>query len=339
MLDIRRDDMTEEHFERFAAQQHWDCTILPKTKLPVYLAKRKGKWISKFTATPEDIFCPHFWVLGTSSGTCWFMCRECFLQGTYRAMRKPGVPLIYTNHDDMMRDVMEWLDDASLGRAVLTDGERGDSLLYDPDTGVSQLLVSEFGKQKQKKFMRLTKSTNVEHILELPHNAQTIVTFSVNAPEAQRVFESDRSPSIEARYEAALLAQKAGYEVRFRYDPAIPIEGWRDCYRRTLEHLADLGAAPSVITLGTPRRFKAVEVAIKYWGLESMNLPVALIEDGSDGRLRLPFDLRVEFLGSLVEMVKEVFPSVKIGICKETKRLRTALGFTDKDEACNCTVA
>jgi len=331
-------DMSERNLNSFAAKHSWKFTILPKTGLPVYLATRKGKWISKFTATPEDVFCPHFWVLGTSGGTCWFMCRECFLQGTYRAMRKPGVPVVYTNYDAMMRELTQWLADASVGKAVLTDGERGDSLLYDPDTGISQMLIPAFGRQKQKKFMRLTKSANVEHILELPHNGQIIVTFSVNAPEAQRVFESERTPLMEARYKAAILAQEAGYEIRFRYDPAIPIAGWKDAYRRTLEHLAALGARPTVITLGTPRRFPAVDVAIKYWHLEHMKLPVRLVGDGSDGRLRLPFDLRVEFLGSLTEMAREIFPSAQVGLCKETRVLRGKLGFTDADMTCNCTV-
>lgn len=327
--------MYKKNFAEFTTKQGWRLTEMPNG-FQVYLAERKGKWIELFDRTPRGIFCPHFWVLAVSSGSCGYLCKDCFLRGTYRGMRDPRCPVLYTNLDDMQAEVEQWIDKTE-GPAVLNDGERGDSLLYDPWIGVSKRLIPLFGRQTEKRFLRVTKSCNVFHLLSLPHNRQTILSYSVNSLEAVALFEG-RTPPMQERFRAALAGQQAGYETRFRFDPAIPIQHWEGSYRRTFESVANLGLKPTVITFGTPRKFRAVDIANKLWGLKDMEISIELVKDGADGRLRLPEGLRADFLGKLIEMVIEVFPFTRIGLCKETVDLRQELGFDDTDVACNCTI-
>ena len=325
----------KKSFSRFADQQQWKLTMMPNG-LEVYLGKRKSKWIEYFDKTPEGIFCPHFHVLAASSGSCGLLCKGCYLRGTYRGMRDPSRPVLYTNLDDMQKEVEKWLN-SPIGLAVLNDGERGDSLLYDPWTKVGERLIPLFAKQVEKRFLRVTKSCNVYHLLDLDHKGKTILSYSVNCPEAAAIFEG-RTPPMQERFQAALSGQQAGYETRFRFDPAIPVLSWEDSYRRTFEAVANLGLKPTVITLGTPRKFRAVDIANKLWGLKDMEVGIELVKDGTDGRFRLPEELRADFLGRLIEMAREIFPFTKIGLCKETVDLRQKLGFDDTDIACNCTI-
>ena len=117
------------------------------------------------------------------------------------------------------------------GDRILQDG-----LALDPLTGYSRKMIPFFAQQKKAKLILLTKSTNVENLLDLDHQGHTIVSWSLNPTEISTAFESNL-PLPGERIEAMRRCADAGYPIRAVIMPIIPIEGWRDIYTRFLARL------------------------------------------------------------------------------------------------------
>ena len=97
----------------------------------------------------------------------------------------------------------------------------------------------------------LTKSDNVDAILDLPHNGHTIIAWSINNEKVSRKFEIG-APGFERRLEACRKVQEAGYPVRIRLDPIVPFDGWQQAYSDTIRKIFEK-ISPERITLGTLR--------------------------------------------------------------------------------------
>jgi len=95
----------------------------------------------------------------------------------------------------------------------------------------------------------LTKSDNVDSILDIPHNDCTIIAWSMNNEMVSRKFEIG-APPFKLRLNAAFKVQKAGYQLRIRLDPIVPFEGWRDAYSETIKQIFSKISLER-ITLGT----------------------------------------------------------------------------------------
>jgi spore photoproduct lyase len=97
----------------------------------------------------------------------------------------------------------------------------------------------------------LTKTDNVEKILDLPHNGHTIIAWSMNAEHVSRKFEIG-APAFQRRLEAAHKVQEAGYPVRIRLDPVVPFDGWQEAYAETAKTIFSR-ISPQRMTIGTLR--------------------------------------------------------------------------------------
>lgn len=286
---------------------------------------RHTKFIRYFDKTPPGIICPHFYILAHGNG-CVFECAYCYLQLTFRGKVRQT---IFTNADVMLREV-----DAFLAReepAVLNAGELSDALAVDDRTGLTKELVPRFASQERHLLVLLTKSTKVDNLLALRHNGRTVVSFSVNASDVAQKYELG-SPSPRERVAAARRAAEAGYRIRFRLDPIIPIPGWEYFYRAVLEHILEI-APPERITFGSLRYFPNVKTYARKLGRDTSAFDYAAEKTGADGRLRVPFARRVGIYEYLIGLVPT---GVELGLCKETEACHRALGI--KDVVCNCTL-
>ena len=52
------------------------------------------------------------------------------------------------------------------------------------------------------------------------------------------------APSFERRLQAAARAQKAGYPVRIRPDPIVPVPGWKEQYAETIRRIFEAVEVP-----------------------------------------------------------------------------------------------
>lgn len=295
---------------------------------------RAGAFISFFDRTPPGIFCPHFHVLAHGNG-CPFACDYCFLLGTFRKLIDFQRPTLFTNYSQMQRETERFLQRNE--PCTLNIGELSDSLAYDAYTGISQWIVPMFGRQEKHKLIMLTKSADVDQLVPLRHNGRTVVSFSVNAPEVAGQFEK-KAPAPAKRLAAAKKVAAAGYPVRLRIDPMIPIANWHDQYAQLVEMIADAGVFVERLTLGTLRFYPATKAFAGFWGRDTSVFDYGSCVDGSDNRRRVPHALRMEMYCRTIELLWDAFPNVPVGLCKETVALRDELGFGDRDSQCNCTL-
>ena len=126
-----------------------------------------------------------------------------------------------------------------------------DSLALDHLTRAGREFIPWFGRSGNGYLFMLTKSDNVDDILDLPHNGHTIVAWSMNNAAVSRKYEIG-APSFRRRLAAARKVQEAGYPLRIRLDPIVPFEGWENAYAETIKEIFS-SVSPERITLGTLR--------------------------------------------------------------------------------------
>jgi spore photoproduct lyase len=285
---------------------------------------RKSPFVRYFDKTPPGIVCPHFFILAHGNG-CGYRCAYCYLQLTFRGEVRP---VVFTNREAMLAEVRRFL--ARPEPAALNAGELADALAFDDATRLTADLVPLFAAQDRHLLVLLTKSANVDGLLPLAHNRRTVVSFSVNAPEVAARYEPGAPPP-EERIAAGARVAAAGYPLRFRIDPLIPVPGWEEMYGRLVERILAV-APPERITLGSLRYFRNVPVYARKLGRDASVFDYGTEPSPEDGRRRVPLELRLRMYRRLADLLPA---GVEVGLCKETESCHSA--FPLPRVVCNCT--
>jgi spore photoproduct lyase len=107
---------------------------------------------------------------------------------------------------------------------MYNSGELADSLALEHLTRAGREFIPWFGRTDNGYLFMLTKSDNVEEILDLPHNGHTIIAWSMNNEMVSQKFEIG-APPFKRRLKAAQKVQKSGYRLRIRLEPIVPFHG------------------------------------------------------------------------------------------------------------------
>jgi hypothetical protein len=97
----------------------------------------------------------------------------------------------------------------------------------EPELGCLGPIIEFFGTLKDRYVVIHTKSWNFDWALDLKHNGNTIIVWSISAPTQSTVLEP-KTGTTEQRIEAARKCQEAGYTVRYKFKPIIPVRNWRE---------------------------------------------------------------------------------------------------------------
>ncbi|MBI2851525.1 MAG: hypothetical protein HYX84_00255 [Chloroflexi bacterium] len=181
----------------------------------------------------EGNTCPNYWHF-SPYGFCPYGCKYCYLAGTQGVKFSPTVK-IYVNLPEMLDEIDRTVQRLAKPTSFYI-GKLQDPLALDPLTAYSTILVPFFAEHPYARLTLLTKSVNVDRLLELEHKRQTILSWSVNPPEICDIFE-ENVPDMDERLEAMHRAASAGYPVRAVMMPIIPVDGWEDIYTEFTRHL------------------------------------------------------------------------------------------------------
>ena len=289
------------------------------------LRERRGAWLQHFPGGKGQNNCPRFWYVRDGFG-CTFRCRYCYLQRFEHthdgAELNPNVAGLY-------REVTAWLKRP--GALGLLIGEVTDAWGWAKSTPFvltrNLALIDLFRPSSDKTLIFLTKAAFVTELLrDVAPTPQVVLSWSVQAPEVATEYEMG-STQAQQRLHDALRARRAGWRVRLRLDPMIPIDGWADAYHRLAERIIEV--APEQVTLGSwrprPRdsMYRDAPPALR-----------ARLEPGWDGRMRLRDRLAMyEFVAT---RLRRAVP--ELSLCKEEfdvqALLYARLGITQ--QACNC---
>ena len=289
-----------------------------------------GSIITRFDRTPVptkaiDVVCPHFLELKLAYG-CPFNCAWCYLKGTFR-FRPDGTKPEFKDLNKVELHTRKFLEEVS-SPEILNTGEIADSLMGE---GLSQpfskFIIPIFEEQNRHKVLFVTKSDNIKNLLEInPHN-QAIISFSLNAGEVANRWETG-APSVDRRIEAGRKLSQAGYEVRIRIDPIVPVPDWHTQYINLIDQIFT-NFIPSRITLGSLRGLQSTVNGStdKSW--------LQYLKENSNWGKKIDFKTRYEIYATIVNQLKKNYDYEETALCKETVAMWGRLGMDYRKIKCN----
>jgi spore photoproduct lyase len=290
-----------------------------------------GYIVKRFDKTPypekeSDVVCPHFMQLKWGWG-CPYDCAWCFLKGTLRFQPEKTAPK--TKSREKIRRHVESALAQTMHPEVFNTGELCDSLMDERrDVPFSHFIIEPFQRQNTHKVLFLTKSAYVDELLKIKDHSQAIVSFSLNADSIAKKWE--KAPAPQARIKAATRLSEAGWEVRVRIDPIVPVQDWREVYRSLVENMFSQ-VTPERITLGTPRGLQSTlnNITDRSW--------VLYLDAKQSGWGRKVADEQREVIYRCMPNMLEGHISLdRVGLCKETLGMFETLGRVFREQVCNC---
>lgn len=208
---------------------------------------------------------------------------------------------------------------------------QGDVLTLEPEYGATKKLVEFFAKTN-KTLMLYTKSDNVDFLLDLEHNGRTRVCWTISCEDVVEKYEHGAA-SLEERIEAAGKCQKAGYVVRFRFSPIIPVKNWKEKNAAMIkEALSRIN--PEVICLETLCHMTREQYDEVFTGLECE--PASQITEYE----LFTHDARREIYKFFIDEIRKYDTDAKVSLCLETEKmwkdLRKLLKGTPDNFYCCC---
>ena len=304
------------------------CTMLDGSNREVVQKVSDGSIITRFDKTPvpeepTDVVCPHFMELKWANG-CPYNCAWCYLQGTFRFTGKQ--PRI-KDYDKILQHVKTFLGNGSQPE-ILNTGELADSLLSEgTDDPFSKFIIPTFEKQNKHKILFLTKSTDVKNLLKIDKHDTVIMSFSMNAlPVAARW---EKAPNVDDRIKAAKKVADAGYEVRIRIDPMVPVFEWEEHYVDLVDRIFR-SFMPERITFGSLRGLQSTinNSSDRSW--------VRFLSERSNWGKKIDADTRYAMYKRIIDHLEESYGYHNVALCKETVDMWNRLGMDYRKIRCNC---
>lgn len=312
-------------------------------KQVVYIAPATDA-VDVFTMPDDRMTCPHFYRLKLASNGCFYRCEWCYLKLTYRA----AFPFmtIRVQYQKIKEQLLKKLK--AVGHPIMfNSGELADSLSMEHLTRAGREFIPWFGQIQNAYLFMLTKSDNVDAILDLAHNGHTIIAWSLNNEIISQKFEVG-APSFERRLIAARKVQEAGYRLRIRLDPIVPFSGWEEQYARTVYEIFKR-IFPETVTLGTLRfeegfyrmrntLFSKGTEATQYLdGMEPM-FPSKVFPGSKrpkSGKYSFTEAKRIEIFDFVINEIHK-FSDCPVALCKESANVWNRLGLPVSECRCVC---
>jgi spore photoproduct lyase len=156
------------------------------------------------------------------------------------------------------------------------------------------------------------------------------------------------APGFEQRLEAAYKIQKAGYPLRIRIDPIVPLDGWEDAYSKTIKTIFQK-ISPERITLGTLRFEPGFYTMRKSIFMTGPELPAMMdsmipmfgpkIFKGSKkpkvGKYSYTENMRIDIFNFIIREIRK-YSNCPIALCKESAYVWNQLGLDLSRCQCVC---
>jgi hypothetical protein len=222
---------------------------------------------------------------------------------------------------------------------------RTDILGLEPEYGLARALVERFAELSGPHLMLYTKGASVDHLVDLDHRGQTVASFTLTPDPVAKMLEQGAPPPSE-RIRAMERMFVAGYPVRVRFSPIVPIRGWRDAYADLIRRVFSV-ARPELITLWTLSM-------VDFDELDQI-VPPETLDEGAHASARdaagemqgqkgapFPPTLRASISRELVGMIRTYSSDTHVSLCLETPEVWAATGPLVGDPhrrggfLCNC---
>jgi len=278
--------------------------------------------------------CPYYKLVPLSNG-CPYRCTYCYLAFVYRNYA-PFIK-VNINYDAMFKQIRKALANTG-GKVSFNMGEMLDSLALDHVTGLTTMLVPFFAGFSRGFLMLLTKSSNIDNLLAVEPDDQTVASWSLNSRQVIEQHEIGTA-DLSERIDAAKRCRQHGYRIRIRIDPGILYPGWQAGYADLIQETLT-AVRPENITLGMLRFLPGhFRLAAGAYGSRARELwDYNFVTGASDDKLRYPPKERVDFYTFLIDTIRSFDKDVSIGLCRETPEIWNIFKERCQGRKCNCTI-
>lgn len=273
-----------------------------------------------------------------SAWGCFHRCAYCQRGSAYAIM---------LNVEEFVDQVDGLLDANPWQKTFRYDVEQ-DVLAIEPEYGACEQLVDYFARKDDRYLILFSKSANVDFLLPLEHRGKTMMLWTLTTDTVSRKLE-ERTGTMHERLEAARKCQAAGYTVRFKMKPIVPLRNWREEATEMLEALFAT-VQPDNLSLEMVF-FDSMEEMDATVGLD--NLDPAFVaaswaaqrsgvpwDRHQDGEKPFPFAVKEEVYRHYLSEVRRLSPETPLTLCAETQRmwhtLGDLIGQKPWDYVCNC---
>lgn len=166
---------------------------------------------------------------------CIGQCEYCYLNtnlGDKPYMR------VNVNVDEILNHAQKYIEERLPQITIFEGSATSDPIPTEPYANSLKHAIKFFSYSINGRFRFVTKFIDVDSLLDIEHNGNTEIRFTLNTNKVINDFES-RTPSMEKRIDAAIKVIKAGYPMGFIIAPVFIYGGWKDDYRNLLLHLHD----------------------------------------------------------------------------------------------------
>ncbi|MBD3184397.1 hypothetical protein GF312_19095 [Candidatus Poribacteria bacterium] len=248
-----------------------------------------------------------------------------------------------------MEDMITYIDDTikrAPGQTLYQYDNYTDTVCFEPEYGGSKLLVEYFA-QREKEYLELYvgKSSHVDHLLKLDHKGHTLCCWSVSGITQSQNFEY-KAASMEDRIESARLCQEAGYHVRFRLSPIIPVKNWQE-ENRELIRLIFSQTRPDLITFET-LRFLDYNKIHQTMDTSLLDPEFINLMKEAQGKpclqgCQIPHEYRKKIYRFIIDEIEKLSPETPYALCRASRKMWEDLeeDFTRHGQSpdyyvCNC---
>jgi DNA repair photolyase len=303
-----------------------------------------GGWDWRVSGEPEyrqrtGLICQPAYAIHSFWG-CHFRCAYCSLG---------NVSNIYVNLEDWIAHIREGLSDLKKApHQTLFQWDNGtDFVCFEPEYGGTKFLVDLFAEQPDKYLLLYVgKSNHVDYFLNYDHRGHTVCCWSLSMETQCREAEQGTA-SMEARLKAARKCQEAGYPVRIRFSPMIPISGWEAEMRYMIQRMFE-EIDPEVLTI-EPLRFHTFEQLCQSFQPELLDLEflkaMQALPADVDGwqKSQFPEAMRIRMYRTVLNEVARISPHTPVAMCREKRTVWEWLqddfdrmGQHPDNYVCNC---
>ncbi len=214
---------------------------------------------------------------------------------------------------------------------------------FEPEYDAVPPMVRHFAGREGRYLMLFTKSDATDFLLDLEHGGHTIISWSLSSATVSRKIDRGTA-TMEERIEAMRRCREAGYHVRARLSPIVPVKDWRREYREMFQMLFQR-TEPDLVTLEMLGWFDFEDLPVLV-NKELLDPDFYRAAEDAEEPMRghrkapWPFDSRREVYEFCIEEVQRISPETPVSICHGTPRMWQALGpkigMRPENFVCNC---
>jgi len=167
---------------------------------------------------------------------CIGQCEYCYLNT--QLSDKPFVR-IHVNIEEILKSAEKYINERLPEITLFEGSATSDPIPVEPYTNVLKRCIEFFSENENAMFRFVTKYNDVDTLLNIKHNGNTEVRFSLNTDTIIKKYEHGTA-SAQLRIEAATKLLENDYPIGFIIAPVFIYENWKIEYKELIDKLYNM---------------------------------------------------------------------------------------------------